>query len=266
MKKFVAILSLLLLAMAEQANASMVYVNSSSVTIGAIDYTHVSSKYRMSNNNWDMSLAGRTGTSPGGTFLQSNLGNVSALNGVEWSFSVEYKVGQGFTYTLTRPNTEQKLVWRNDAANNTPSGDNTQQLIDQSNIWRTADSRVFNILELRAQNTMLGNTGSSLEFKDFSFSGASISGNGFSDGTLGDNAGASSQYVVSTVSFTTFDWTLSGKIIGNKGNSTGSEEGLKFELWGRQGQIDVVPEPASALIFATGLVGFGFFRQRRNDC
>jgi hypothetical protein len=88
---------------AAAASASNIYLNSPLVTSYTPSATVGGSKYRISNNNFDMSLDRGTDTGgPAGSFIQAGLGNHGFLNGIAYDFELGHVVGEGILFTMTR--------------------------------------------------------------------------------------------------------------------------------------------------------------------
>lgn len=220
-------------------------------------------RYRLNATNWDQAV-GNDG--PFAVSESSNLGNVAALNGVEWAFTLSYTAGTGYSFTLDDGTTSSTDSWTSGI------GSGGSLLPTQS----------FNAigLQVAAGGFKAGNTGwvASMFATDLAFSGAGLTTVGsLSDMSVVDAGSSTSefQYLVSDVDLSTVNWTLTGKVEGTYTCTivtctptipTFSDEGFKFNIGTKQVTYTTpVPVPAALPIIGAALAGFGVagFRQRK---
>ena len=246
-------MALAVIAASGTANATMVYVNSPDATATTGGTKAVQARYRLSNTNFDQALYNGGSEGVGANSLQKNHGNVAALSGDTLSFSLSHEVGKGFTFGLSSaPGALPAINWTQ--AWGTGTGDQVAASLNG-----VAPGASFNVLNLWAKATVAG----SVTVTDLVFSGATLSGS-FTDPQTA--ASLANQYIISDTDLSSFTWSLSGKVTLVK-SGTGSDEGIVFDISGRQETVTVVPEPstyvAGALAVLPLLVG-GVRKWRQN--
>jgi hypothetical protein len=240
------------MAVAFPAMAGQVFINPDSKVVATETGSRAEAKYRLASTNFDQSLGNSFGTSSGGAnFISNGLGNGNALNNVWFRFSLQHVAGQGYTMRMVNHGNNQNneagashtLIWRDDAA----TVNNGETLKSRSSLnGQTATGQgAVKILILTAQAT---STGGSMEWDQLSFSASGQT----VVGTLGDmNAPpTSTQRIVSTSDFRSFDWSLEGWVRGAV--ATGGGEQQRFTVNMKDGDVTVIPLPTTA-----GLAGLG---------
>ncbi len=255
----------LLTLSALSAQAQKVWINSDQVTGIVEQSTVVGGKYRLSHTNFDMSLDNGKGTtviSGQNTFISQNLSTNSALNGVEYLFSLSHEANKGFTLTMTKTGGgTSTLTWRSDVLINSSTASNSIQGVSPT-------GRQFNALSIFAVANRNSTPAASMSFYDFSFtSGLTVADNDGLGGTVTFANGGTGlkQWIYSDIDLSQYNWTLSGKVKGQRDAASGGDETVKFVVDGKKIIASVpVPEPAFFQMAALlGLGGLSYHRLRR---
>ncbi|MCK6371394.1 MAG: VPLPA-CTERM sorting domain-containing protein [Gammaproteobacteria bacterium] len=201
------------------------------------------SRYRISNNNWDMIIA--PAGNPISGFAQSNLGNDAALSGNTYAFEAKYTAGTGYSFQIF-------------------GSFNGGTLVDPLVSWTTADGAKNGKSPTDSYNAILLNARadgvSTMTISDlaFSISGASTSGSLASPMAVA--GGSMQQWLVADGSLSGTSWTLTGKLNGTGAAAVG-DEGLKFDVYTKN--VSLVPVPAAAWLLASALGGLAGLRRLR---
>lgn len=122
--------------------------------------------------------------------------------------------------------------------------------------YKTRDAADLNAFQISVK---AGDVGSNVYLTNMMLDGNAL-------GTFSPSGTGTNNWLVTGSSMNLTDgFTLTGKL-WLQGPFSNSQENSVVNLTAGWDARGVIPEPASALIFATGIVGFGLFRQRRNDC
>lgn len=276
-------------------SAGTVYVNSpSAIVTGESSPTVFGAKFRMSNTNFDMSLDNGLGTQSFGpgfnSFVSAGLGNNTQLSNRTLDFVLEHFVGLGYRFTMTDPSntplfSARVLSWGNASL----GGTNASTLAtNNSGGTRAPDFADHNAIVIEARGER---TGSSMAFSDLAFSSSLAQIGSFQSGSVtpgGQGPNNNNTYnplpnvfspkpsfyyqfalIQPGLSFTDFNWSLTGKVTGARDNSAGGDETVRFQIMGKNLEYTVtqsVPEPSSLLIFAgLGMALVAGRRHRRLD-
>ncbi|MCC5786790.1 MAG: hypothetical protein JJU33_08835 [Phycisphaerales bacterium] len=250
--KFVLASFGLVFSAATAASAGQVWINSDDITGVTVNQTVAAQKYRLSNNNWDMSLANQSSTANSADFIQANLGNNAQLSGRSYSFIVEHVAGQGFAFFMADMTGSTILSWGAGLA--FLGGTNAADLNS------VLPNRSFNSIELEA---WVRRDNASMSFSDLQFFAPDLDVDGsFFAGVAENGDGPITQRIVSDADLSLFDWSLTGTLVGARDSSAAGDETVRFEI--RQQNIDfvVIPLPTGAGLAGLGL-GLVALRRRR---
>lgn len=239
-----------MLALVPMASADAVFLNADASLLGS-GGTVANFRYRVSNTNWDQSVA-NSSTISNSTIVQSRgLGNHDQLNGAAFDFTLNYQVGLGFTFRLLHAGGGSPTTSDSNVAWTSPFGG-------------VAATRSFRGLELSATAANLSTSiqSASLSVSNLAFSGAGLT----TIGTLSDmNAIFApgqfrTQYIASASDLSTFNWTLTGRVMAAFAYAPGTstpggnlDELLRLNIRAFDGGLIPTPGASAALILA-GLV------------
>jgi hypothetical protein len=250
-----------LLGAASQAVAGQIYINSPLVIVESTD-TVANAKYRLSNNNFDLSIDNSPSTFTPADQVTAGLGNRATLSGRTFDFVLQHVAGEGIIFSATDSGSIGATVsWG--TFGTTPGGNNEAAL---NGILPPTE---FNSLLIGARASQVVDAGSSsFEYENLAFSGSGLSivDGAFTSGTVtptsGDPLGFSFQRLFADVNLADFDWTLTGTITGTKfGN--GGDETVRFNVGFQQVEASVVPEPSTLAMAGLGILAAGGFGVRR---
>jgi hypothetical protein len=251
------------------AAGALVYVNVADVGFTPTS-TVAQAKYRLSQNNFDQSLDNGSGTSNTANFISSNLGNssntASNISGVTFNFVLDYKIAEGFTYSMTNTRTglTSTLRWGEFA-----SGTGTTA----ATLGGFAPNRAFNslLIETRATQTQVRPT--------FNLSGLTFQSMGTtSQGSFVDELvtplysqtsstpGFGLQRLVSDTNLADLNFTLTGQFTATRLERFSSDEQLKVTIFAQNGTASIptsttsstfIPEPGCLAIAGIAALGLG---------
>lgn len=293
------VLAAIVLPAVPAAAADFVAINRPGVQVASIGNLVMGAKYRVSPTNFDLSLDSGGGTqnvSGGPNFIQTDLGNLGALNNVTFSFSLRNIVGQGMVFSVTSPaNVTRSLAWGTFAPALSPTPTASAAELRAATATGQPSGTLLSPGELRMNALHLEvssrvrplNPGNSyapvVTLSDVAFTapGAGLRGSIIPSQTVTPatnltnpnspevGAGFASQWLLTNTDFWDFGWTLSGKVNARVNNITGNigqiDEWVKFGVSGKQVTLaGSVPEPQSwaMLITGFGLVGAAMRRRR----
>lgn len=233
--------------------AGTYYVNSSDVSVlTAPTGSQVGAEFRLSPAAFDLSMnpGGGTGVfpDPNPDFLATHLGNLSAMSGVTFDFTLEHRLGQGFVFSVTREGTglTKVLAWGDGFSPAVPANaTRSASLRGETPSFSDGGAETsFNALSLQARATL---SGSSLTFSDLGFwSPTLLAGTGsFQSGTvtpLTDDpwvdpsgtlpaTGYWRQLLVADEDLADHNWTLSGSLNGTR-SGIGQDDAVHFVIEG----------------------------------
>lgn len=269
MRTTVIVAAAVSLSVASSALAGRVWINSNQVQNFVETGSVGQAKYRLSQNNFDMSLDRGQGTNPG-QFQSLNLGNNNALSGRTFDFTLRHIAGEGLIFTMlnTVSRSSSTLAW---GSFTTPPSGSVFTTIGGAEPAATdnpdANRRSFNALILTATSTR---NNSSMTFSNLAFT----SGLSLQDGALFGGAASTpgtgniAQRVVSDTNLASIDWTLTGSLTGSRDNSAGGDETVKFTIAEKIASFRVVVIPAAnPLTMSTAglalVAGMGMCPRRR---
>lgn len=288
-----------ILASAGPAAATTVFINDPGVRITDIDTLVLGAKYRLSNNNFDMSLDAGGGTQNvsqnNPNFISTGLGNNASLNNVTFAFSLRNIAGQGIVFTMTNPNNVvRSLAWGSfdPALSPTPTVATSQLPATLATgqplgSLLSAGQLPMNTLHLEVSSRQRDGQNYSpvISLSDVAFAATGVTQQGsmIASQTVTPTTnltnpnfnevgpGWASQWLVTNGNFWAFDWAISGDVnIAYTGSPGQVDEFVKFGISGKQAAftgINIaggVPEPSSwaMLIAGFGLAG-AVMRRRR---
>jgi hypothetical protein len=231
------------------ASAASIWVNSPQVTSYTPLATTGGFKYRISNGSFDFSLDRGTDTGgPAGSFISSNLGNQSFLNGAAYDFTVQHVAGQGIIVTMTRVGGgSTTLSWG--TFTTPPPGTNAATL---NGIAPTA---AFNSIQLQSTASG-GNRSATLSNLSFTSGTVPVADGSFTGSTTTNANTPQTQLVVANGNLALENWTLAGRItLTRAGTGAGLDETVKLRLAFVDAAVTIVPEPATAVLLSVGLLG-----------
>ena len=197
-------------------------------------------RYRLSNTNFDHSIA-NGGVIPPATWVATrNLGNHNALNGAAWDFTLQHVAGTGYTFTLTH------------AGGGTP-GTGSSVLS-----YPVSTGPSFNALEMYAQFQNSTNvTAGSIAVTSLAFSGTGLVVDPvystlrdlYDDRTLAPGPGGNDldlQWIVADSDLSVVDWTLTGRVVASfSGYTSGNlDERIKFNI--KVAEVFPAPTPVQS--------------------
>jgi len=209
--------------------------------------------YRMSNTNYDQQLtnAGYNSTNPNTNSQNGHLGNVDALNNKTFDFSLEYKFGQGYIYTMKNnvSNNQYVTAW---GTFSSPSLPTVGGSIISVNVAGTMGSPLeappgagFNSISIYSSASANSGTTaqcngsgpsvySCVQLSNLAFTSSSLTqaGSGSWAPTTVASTGTTArgyQQLYSDVDLSTISWTLSGTVLEYKG-SYGGDESVKMVI------------------------------------
>jgi len=271
---------------ASAAAAPVVYVNQPGLTITSIDTSVFGAKYRLSNSNFDQSIDSGGGTTTVNqlpNFVSRDLGNLTALRNVIYSFTVRQIAGQGFVFTLTSPsNVTSTVAWGTFLPLLNPAPNASALLLPTvGSLLPTAPGAFYNSLQIELRGAQRSGTAyspvataSDLSFvaKGMTLSTAlnpSMSVSPGSNTTPNPNYPDSdssyiSQWLVTKANLALYDWTLSGRInLSVAANAPSNiDEFVKLTVTGKKVRFNGVPEPMPIATLALGLAAIGWRRRR----
>jgi hypothetical protein len=189
-------------------------------------------RYRISNTNFDHSIA-NGGVIPPSTWVASrNLGFHTDLNNATWDFTLDYVTGVGYTFTLQY------------VGGGTPSV-TTSVLSWTSIVGGVPPTRPFNAIELYAQvqNSSTSYTSATIDVTNLNFVGAGLSidplhnslRNLHDDKTIAPGPGGNDldlEWIKADVDLALFSWSLTGRVVASfNGYTSGNiDERIKFNI------------------------------------
>ncbi|MDX2149997.1 MAG: hypothetical protein SFV54_04630 [Bryobacteraceae bacterium] len=200
------------------AHGSMIYVNSDLVSGFSTVSTVVGVKYRLSPNNFDMTLGL---TASGGNpqhRITSNLGSLAVLSGATIDWELQHLTGEGFVYRVARAGVTSTLSWG--TFSSTPAGTTV------TNFRGTTPGAAFDALVLNARSIR---NPSSLSYSAMTFSSPTLttSTGTFQTGmvmTPGTNS--ATQLLVSPMNLAAHNWTVKGTVTGVRAGNGGDDDVL----------------------------------------
>lgn len=243
----IAALALIAITAAAQAQFVAINPDPSSVSGNPLEGSLVAhARYRVDNNNWDM-LFDRDRTPGNGNDLGTlNIGNIAAMSGRWYDFSLQFDPKAAFTFSIVdRATGKQALIkWGSDL----PTDFNVLSLEPRA-LGTTTQSRALDLTNLK------------LSFTDFA---PAVSG-AFPDMAVASNFGPTpvnsvkSAYAMADFNLASVAWMLTGSFKPTvSGSTTGNpQEALRFYIDARQSGATFcpppAPEPGTLLLVAAGL-------------
>lgn len=253
------VLTFLLLAAASctpAALGSTVLLNADPSAIGS-GSTVANFRYRVSNTNWDQSIANSSNIRSSSIVERRGIGNHNQLNNAAFDFSLSYVAGTGYTLRLQHggggapTKTDSLLSWT------APHGG-------------ISPLRSFRTIEISATAAQLpGNIESgSFSVTNLAFAGAGLTNAGALSDMLASSTGATflQQYISSTTDLSTFNWTLTGRVVASfvykpGFTSPGGSLDERLRLNIKTSDAGLIPSPGAAAVLA--LAGLAALRRRR---
>jgi hypothetical protein len=209
----------------------------------------------MSNNNYDQQLTNEGWNSAGTNPQNGNLGIVDALNNKTFDFSLEYKFGQGYIYTMkNNANSNQYVTaWGTFSSPSLPTvGPTVEGSIISVNVAGTMGSPLeappgagFNSISIYSSASANSGTSaqcngsgpsvySCVQLSNLAFTSSSLTPAGsrsWAPTTVASTGTTARGYqqLYSDVDLSTISWTLSGTVLGYKGG-TGGDESVKMVI------------------------------------
>lgn len=189
-------------------------------------------RYRLSNTNFDQSIA-NGGVIPPATWVTStNLGTHNDLNGAVWDFTLAYTAGVGYAFTLDH------------VSGGTPSVTNST-LSWTSPFNGVPPTNPFNAIEIYAQvqNNTSAYASATISVTNLSFSCAGLSIDPmynalrdlYDDKTIAPGPGGNDldlEWIKADVDLSLYSWTLAGRVVASfTGYTSGTiDERIKFNI------------------------------------
>ncbi len=243
-------------AIVSSAAADAVFINSPLVQNLIVTGSAAEAKYRLSNSNFDMTLANGNGGGAAADRIATNLANSGALSGRTYQFSLEHRAGlgsgpnggdRGFVFTMSDGVTTSTQSWGTFAS---PPGSTASLLNGQAPLGS------FNSLSVVGQATRFtASAGSSMTWSNLQFvaAGLVVADGGWNSGSVSTPAGgpsspAASQRLVADVDLSRFDWTFSGVVTGVRDAGGGGDETVRFTISAQNTSFTAIPSPGSGAV------------------
>lgn len=212
--------------------AASVALNYPAPLIGGTNVVAGQFRYRISNTNFDHSIANGSVIPPAVWVASRNLGTHNDLNGAAWDFTLDYVAGVGYTFTLIY------------AGGGSP-GVASSVLSWTSPVNGIPPTLSFNALELYAQvqNSSTSYSGATIDVTGITFSGPGLSIDPVynslrdlhDDKTIAPGPGGNDldqEWIKADVDLSLYSWTLSGRVVATfSGYTSGNiDERIKFNI------------------------------------
>lgn len=253
-----------LAAILPSAHAVSYYINDP--LYGNPQNAQFGAKYRLSNNNFDMSLDAGGGTFAG-NFIQAGLGNNTLLNTLTWNFSLEHIAGEGYIFEMTRTDSGATTTLSWGSFTSTPPG-TTAAVINGETPYTSngGNPTYYNSLFIEA---ICNERAAGVQEK------LNVSGLAFSSSTLVNGGGSffnvslavppnqqAFQLVFAEDNLAGHSWLLTGTVSGQANTAAGGDESVKLVIDGKTAQL--VPEPGTvAAGLGLGALALGTLIRRR---
>jgi hypothetical protein len=214
------------------ARAQEVYLNPDAGCIGTQQSEAASVKYRVSNLNWDQVISTSSGTTYGTIVEQANPGNNVSLNSAVWRFTLDFKTGIGYAFTLKHlsggsPVDSSTVMWDSLFCYQTNPCVSPLRRLNAFSLYVKASAQTGLLHSMITADSM-------------SFSGAGLTTNGslrtltaeFSSSGGNQYPNFDVQYVRADTNLALFDWTLTGLVTASfdPGYTGQLDERLKFNI------------------------------------
>lgn len=242
---------------AHAALADKVYINSPLAPVDRIVNTGPQAQYRIANSAWDMALRANVGLSDNDAVTR-DLGNNWFLSMRSYDVYLDYKVGQGFKYTLhtgARRTTIELPITRQDIFGG-GGGDGGGDGNDGS-----VPPDFFNAIRW---NIFSSRPNAVAKFAYFTFAGPDLNivDNRFYNGQADSADPSKDQWIVSDVNLLNHDWSLFGRVqcfLDTLANT--DDNAIGFNITMAAVDSPVVPAPGAAALM--GVAGLMASRRRR---
>jgi len=189
-------------------------------------------RYRISNTNFDHSIANGSVIPPSIWAASANLGTHTALNNAAWDFTLTYVAGVGYTFTLQHLGGGSPSI-TNSALNWT------------SVVGGIPPTRPFNAIEFYAQvqNGSTAYAAATIDVTNLNFSGAGLSidpvyntlRNLYDDKTIAPGPGGNDldlEWIKADVDLSLYSWVFTGHVVATfAGYTSGNiDERIKFNI------------------------------------
>lgn len=250
------------------APAATVFVNDPIITgiTPVASSTIYGGKYRISQGNWDFSLGMSDNTADPNTYLQSNLGNTTALSGITWNFEFQHILGEGIVFTLFRSTStglvQHILSW---GTFTTPPGGTTDNFLPNGpNPGTLTPEQPYNAINITAKALSQANgtqTGT-VTLANLALSSPTLAlspGSAFVNTTYLPGSGLTTQSILINGDLSQHAYTLSGLVTLSK-NTNGCDECAALSITGSSVTANFpppaaeVPEPGTIGLLAGGLL------------
>ncbi len=154
------------LATVSVASASTLVLNAPAPPPENKGETVMNARYRLLQTNWDQMIATSSNVTYGTIVDSRNLGTASALNGIQWDWSMSFTPNSGYVFTLSKPDTTSVVQWPepfgSPAVSPTRSF-NSVYLYAATYAKTDITSAQFNVTDLSFSGTGIMNSGSLVE-------------------------------------------------------------------------------------------------------